>query len=541
MLTVGLLAVSSAMAAPKTIKVFRVGSSSFSYALIEDVRSILEADGTYGLECSDNEDQAGYTRLDRFVQQPGLYEEWCDEQIPRIKKGQYDFVICQTIGWLNFTPDQQKKLCEQILPDLAERLRGAGTELVLYDKYIPVEYEQKDPKAQSWCLRYPEGYRLNYLLHILAAAEGGFNKVSFGGQAVTTIRQDPYFQKHGILCSGGGHPGAMENYISAVTLAYVLTGKDPTGNSARDLPLQGWAGDAFAKLAHTRDPGGKAFYEANRHRVGNRKLTLSDEEAMRLQKVALESHHQWMPLLKKAQADPTELENIRREIVRIQSEMCQYEKYSLDENRVANLTSQFAPAAELGEITPAVLRKVRDKARSISYAGTDVRNFCHKHMDKAQFREARQAYDRYWSENNSKLRDDVYFELRVAELRAQESGDRPEAKRLAESAGLLHYTLSRPGKTIVLDMATPEQKTEFLKQQEMTGPIKRGLPSVAAYQNAHLDEEEALRHGWNVWLEIWKDPNRMDRLKEADFSKDVFEEADREFSQRVSLSKTESP
>ena len=65
------------------IKVFRVGSSSFGYALIEDTQAIVESRGDFRLICDEKQDKAGYTRLDRFVTQPGLCEEWCEETLPR--------------------------------------------------------------------------------------------------------------------------------------------------------------------------------------------------------------------------------------------------------------------------------------------------------------------------------------------------------------------------------------------------------------------------------------------------------------------------
>lgn len=69
------------------IKVLRVGSSSFPYMLIETTRAIVEASGRYELVCA-KEDATGYTRLDQFISQPGLFEEWCREQVPRIQGGQ---------------------------------------------------------------------------------------------------------------------------------------------------------------------------------------------------------------------------------------------------------------------------------------------------------------------------------------------------------------------------------------------------------------------------------------------------------------------
>ena len=38
---------------------------------------------------------------------------------------------------------------------------------------------------------------------------------------------------------------------------------------------------------------------------------------------------------------------------------------------------------------------------------------------------------------------------------------------------------------------------------------------------------------WDIYLDIWTDPNLMDRLEESKFSKEVWLEADWELAERI--------
>ena len=82
--------------ARKPIGVLRVGSISFPYPLIEQTRAIAEVSGKVEL-VSAKEESTGHTRLDQFITQPGLFEEWRREHLPKIQAGKYDFVIIPTI------------------------------------------------------------------------------------------------------------------------------------------------------------------------------------------------------------------------------------------------------------------------------------------------------------------------------------------------------------------------------------------------------------------------------------------------------------
>lgn len=523
----------SAATAETTIKVFRVGSSSFSYVLIEDTRAIVEASGDYKLVCDAKGDQAGYTRLDQFITQPGLFEEWCEGQIPRIRAGDYDFVIIQTIGWLGLTPPQQEKLCTQVIPSMANQIQDAGAEVILYDKYLPIKYDQRDPKARTWCLRYPEGYKLNYSLHIMAARHAGIEKISFGGEAVTRLWQQEHFERCGFLFCDPGHPGPMANYVSAVNLAFLLTGKDPVGSPVRDLPFDGMRATSFAKLADSDRPGEREMYLANKDRIGDGRLTLRDDEAKALQEAAMQSHRRWAAVLQANLQSEDSLAKTMQDIRRLQGEMDKFEQYGLDAGTVAALKKEFAPPAAPGELKPSHIATIRRKSKSIEYADTSVRNYSRELLSREGKREAQEEYARFWHENNSKLRDDVYFECRVLEEKALRDGRRDDARRLKATAGMINYVLSLPAYRILLERVNPQQQQAILAEYEVTGPTKRGSPLFAAYQNEHHMDRADLLKAWAIYIDIWSDPDLMDKLKASAFDVSVFQEADRRFQQRI--------
>jgi len=533
-LTLFLLAwCAAAHSAEKTIKVFRVGSSSFSYMLIQDTRAIVEASGDYKLLCDEKGDQAGYTRLDQFLTQPGLFEEWRREQIPRIEAGDYDFVIIQTIGWLNFKPEQQERLCTEIIPELAKKIQNAGAEVILYDKYLPIQFDQKDPRARTWCLRYPEGYELNYRLHILAAKHAGISKISFGGQAVTRLWQTDHFAGVRFLYCDPGHPGPMANYISAVNLAYLLTGENPVGSPVRAIPFEGGRALAFSRLAGSDRPGDRELYEANKHRLGDGKLMLTDEEAMRLQTAAVDSQRKWGFLLKANQESDEEFAKTREEIARIQAEMNKFAEHGLDAGTVTALERKFAPPDSAGELRPELIAKIRRKSRSIEYANTDVRNYYRRFLTRERQRPVQEQYARYWQENNSKLRDDVYFQCRVLEEKALRDGRRDEARDLKATAGMIRNLFQLSAYRILLEHVNPQQQEQMLAEYQVTGPTKRNSPAFAAYQYEHHRDREKLLAAWEVYLDIWSNPERMDKLRDDGYPLKVFLEADKEFADRM--------
>lgn len=516
----------------KRIKVLRVGSSSFPYRLIEYTRAIVEASGKYELVGA-KEDATGYTRLDRFITQPGLFDEWRDEHVPKIRAGDYDFVIIQTIGWLNLTPEQQDRLCTQIIPQLAKEIQDAGAQVILYDKYLPVQSGQKDPRARTWCGRYPEGYTLNYLLHIVAAKRAGVGKISFGGQAVTELWRHDRFDRLSFLYCDSSHPGPMANYISSLNLAYLLTGESPIGSPVRDLTLGEGRERAFFNLPTSPKPGAAEMFEANKDRVGDGGLTLTDEEATLLQEAAMKSQRQWSALLRACLESDEEFAKVTQEVRRIQGEMDTFEEHGLDAATAANLRQSFAPPAAPGELPPSLIAKIRRKSRSVEYAGAEVRNYCRKFLTRDGQKAIQGTYADYWLENNSKLRDDLYFECQVLIEKALRSGARDEAARLEQVCGVIRMTLSLPAYMMLLENVSDENKRIILENYQITGATKRAAPLFAAYQNErHLDEAK-LVHAWKVYIGLWSDPDQMDKLRDSNYSLEVIREVDEEFARRI--------
>lgn len=517
-----------AQPAGESMKLLRVGSSSFPYLLIEDIRNVVEASGSSRIVC-DKADDTGYTRLDQFVTQPGLYEEWCREQMPRIKAGHYDYVIIQTIGWLGLQPEQQNRLCLEILPNLVHQMRAAGAEVILYDKYLPVESEQKDAAARKWCLRYPEGYKLNYLLHIMAARRAGIEKISFGGQAVTEVWQQEHFKRLKFLYCDPSHPGPMANHISALNLSWLLTGREPAGCPVRDLPLTEGRQRSFLQTQASGKPGDAGLFQENKDRIRDGVLTLRDEEAGVLQQAAMASQRQWGTLLRECLESDERFSDVMDEIRRLQSQMGKYEEYGLDPGRAAALREKFAAPSSPGELPPSLIAKIRRKSRSIEYAGADVRNYFRKYLTREQQREAADAYAEYWQRSNSKLRDELYFGCRVLIEKALRQGERDEAARLQQACGVLHMTLSFPAFLLLFDRVGDEAKRVILEDYQITGLTKRSSPLLAAYLNENHQDEAALVAAWKVYMKIWSDADLMDELRDSGYALGVIQKVDREF------------
>ncbi|MFW5870423.1 MAG: hypothetical protein ACOCVL_02035 [Candidatus Sumerlaeota bacterium] len=505
-LTVLLSASGFAQDVKKQIRILRVGSSSFPYSLFEITRDIAEASGKYEL-ISEKGDSTGYTRLDQFVSRPGLFEEWCEEQGPRIKDGNYDYVIVQTLGWPGMKPEGHDLLCGEILPELSKMVHEAGAEMILYDKYLKPELDQKDPRARTWVQRYPEGYKLSYLLHIMAAKHGDIKGVGFGGQAITEMWHTPEFKKTAYLFADTSHPGPIANYISALNLAYLITGEDFIGNPVRELPLEDGRYRGFMGLPESHKPWAMEVYEANKDRVREGVLTLSDEEAQMLQEAAWKSQKEWGTLLNECKQDDEKFAEVMQEIRRIQGEREKYKEYGMDESRIAAKKKAYAPPAEPGGIRPAAMAKIRRKSRSIDYAEIDVRKALPKYLPREKHQNVRQAYADYWHENNSKLRDDIYFELKVAIAEALKAGERDEAQRLEQVAGAIHLVLSFPAYMVFFEEITKEQKQEMLEKYQITGAKKRATPNVTAYLNENRLDEKKLVRAWKAYMDIWSDPD----------------------------------
>jgi hypothetical protein len=367
----------------------------------------------------------------------------------------------------------------------------------------------------------------------MAAKHADIKKVTFGGQAVSKLWQTNHFDGLKFLYCDSSHPGPMANYISALDMAYLLTGESPLGCPLRDLPIGEGRERSFLQLPTSPKPYAEELYKANKDRVGNGILTLTDEEAKTLQETAMKTQEQWGTLLKECLENDAKFAEVMREIRRLQGEMGKYEEYGLSEGRIANLRQTFAPPAAPGELPPSLIAKIRRKSRSIDYAGAEVRKYVGRFLTREQQKSIRAAYADYWLKNNSKLRDDVYFECRVAIEKALRSGERDEAARLQQACGVLHMTLSFPAYMLLFENVSDEDKQTILEQYRITGGTKRSSPLFAAYQNEHHLDKAKLVDAWKVYMNIWSDPDLMDKLRDNVYPLEVIHEADREFAERI--------
>ena len=83
--------------------------------------------------------------------------------------------------------------------------------------------------------------------------------------------------------------------------------------------------------------------------------------------------------------------------------------------------------------------------------------------------------------------------------------------------------------------STPcSNKQAILENYRITGLTKRSSPLFAAYQNEHHLDEARLVNAWQVYMDIWSDPDLMDKLRDNHYRLGVIQEVDREFAKRIS-------
>ena len=513
---------SGVVQASEEIKVYRVGSSSFPYDIIVQTRAIVEAMGDYKLVCDAKRDHAGYTRLDELVRKPALLESWLETNIPRIREGQYDFVVFQTISWLTLTPKQQNYLVTEMIPRITREIRDTGADVILYDKYLPLELDQKNADARHWCLRYPHGQELNYLLHIVAAKKSGFERITFGGEVKQSLVNQKPFVDLGPAYTGGGHPGPMANYITAINLAALLTGAEPVNDQLRILPCPEWTAKGLSQSKYS-------------DRLGNDGTTvrMTDEEAAILQESALANQRRWQVVLEKSLNDETAFKAVTDRIEEIQSDELAFDKYGIDKETAEKLRFQFTPAKE-GELRPHVEQKIRNQSRMLSRADTAIRKALSNEIARDAAKSLELQFVSYWNENNRKFRDDIYTRAVLAAELAELEGDLEKAKRIETASRMLRTILALPGYRMVYDALPAHKKADFLSKCDITGPAGRLCPSFRRYHNEHLDHPDTLFAAWDVFLKIWTDPNLMDALRDHAYPEEPFAEADARFAEMMS-------
>ena len=486
----------SVLAAVEDKKIYRVGSSSFPYAIIQQLRAVVEAGGAYRLVCDEKKDQAGYTRLDELARKPAMYKEWMDTNIPKIAAGKYDFVVFQTISWLTLKPDQQAYLVQEMLPEMTRKIREAGAEVVLYDKYLPLQNKQKKESARTWCLRYPHGQELNYLLHIWAARASGIERITFGGQVVKELEFVSPFAEIGPVFWEVG-TGPMGNYITAINMAAALTGSEPMDDPLRVLPCPEWA---------IKELKGTPYAS----RLGKGTIRMIDAEAKALAEAALVNYRYWNKRMDQVLLDEDAFVALKQRVAEIQSDMGAYEKYGLDPKTAEKFAAQFEEAENEGDLPPSVERKIRKQGQNIVYTDTSVRKALARHFEKKKAKGFDKEFKSYWNEHNAKLRDDIYIRANLMVEKLERSGDLSEAKRIARSANMLRLIISLPAYRMMAEALPQNEVGTFLEQCGITSSWGNLAPRFKNFHNSNLGDPKRLFQGWEMFLDIWTDPELMD-------------------------------
>lgn len=506
-----------------TIRVFASGSSSFGEGILIGAKEIIEAEGQYVFEY----ETSGYTRLDEFVKYPYMYGEWCDQNIPRIESGDFDFVVFQTIGWYNLTPEQQDELQNVVLPDLAEQIRQAGSEMTFYDKYAALEHFEHDSLARTWAGCYPEGVRFNYLQHVRAARNGGVSRISFGGGAVHELWDIPEFAALDWLYNESGHPGPIANYITSCNFAWIFAGVNPVGSTVRRTTITGYRLDAFNNLQNSTNPSDIALYNDNVDRVIGEYLVLTPWEADTLQRTAMRWHQTWTSILEENASSDAAFAQTQADIDAIQAERGNFADYNLSDGKIEGLTLQCS-VPDSGEV---LSESDIEAARTATTKWTaTLRNKLRDYIWE-QEKEVHNEYVAFWAERNSKLRDDVFFTALV-DLKAAQLSSVPDETlihQLDDACGVFTTILSMAGIELMFQRITVEQQHDFIDNYWLDswgGAVSRLVPALGAQLMAVMGDIDQVLAVVHTYFSVWDDPDLMDELKAEAFAPQVWHKAD---------------
>jgi len=102
---------------------------------------------------------------------------------------------------------------------------------------------------------------------------------------------------------------------------------------------------------------------------------------------------------------------------------------------------------------------------------------------------------------------------------------------------MVRNVLKLPAYRILLEHVSEQQQETILSEYVVTGPTKRNSPAFAAYQNEHHLDRKKLLEAWEVYIDIWTDPDLMDKLRDNNYPIEVFLEVDKEFTERIAARK----
>ncbi|NLF39512.1 cadherin-like domain-containing protein, partial [bacterium] len=380
--------------------------------------------------------------------------------------------------------------------------------------------------------------------HTMAAKYAGFDKITFGGGAVHEVWNLPHYGALDFLYNTSGHPGAMANYISACCLATILTGVNPTGNTARAIKMSDWQTETFDDLPYG-SAADRAFYAANSNRVINGHLILTDDEAATLQQAAMNWHSAWDGILHSNLADNALFAFTTAEVARIHAQMTNYAAYNLSQAAIDKLTAQYAEA-EAGQLTDAEIEAARSDSRDFI---ATVNNYANDFLTPAQVSQLRSDYIKYWDARNSKFRDDVFFESLCYLTILEKGTNAVEVTRMQEETSVHLNIVSLAGMRLLFERITDAQRQMILSNYKWQGARSRYCPLFYQAQMNATGDWQRLIAVWERYIDVWNDPNLMDALKGTEegipprstncFLQSVWLDSDRRFSnmaEQVALS-----
>lgn len=479
----------------RTIRLYKCGSSSFPDEILELTKEMIEAGSDDVLEF----ERAGYTRLDQFVDGRASYEDWLDRYMPAIESGNFDYVIFQTINWYYNSPSYHDEMFKVLIPDLAARVRATGSEIMFYDKYVG---------QTEGCYRDPP--YTNPLWHIEACTRSNIDLISWTGPAVDAVdNSDVLTGNLPRMLYNGGHPGPVINYLTACNLSYVLAGIDPRTTTVRHVPLTGNQQDSYGSYSE----------------VSGEYLNIPAAVADTLQAMALATHLEWMERLQANLDDQEffytvtmpEIEMFEAEFgieALIGKTLTDNDKNRCDLANMPELSADELAAirATLSNLSP----RVHDKAES--------------YLDAAGFAQLLDDYAAYWLDNNSKFRDDVYYQNLIDLKLAQNAGDNAEEARLSRMADAFLEILSLAAEDLLIERLSGPDEAEALATFAWPDSMISLAPQFASVQSSLLDDYPEFKMAREVYFEVWEDVNLEDELRDGGFLAETWLKADSIFT-----------
>ncbi len=519
---------------PKEIRIWWAGTSSTTSSLILNTKALINSTGKFKVT-SGGKDKSGYSSLTALFE-PEEEKKWLEKNIQTIKNGNYDYVVLQMLyRYLYLTPADQENLFENVLPRVVNKIREAGAEVVLFDKYVqlPNRNDTSLPqKVRDWSprSRYPDSERLFYLLSFTFGKYANVNKMSFGGLANNDLWKKEQFINMRSLFNEG-HPGPMGDYISACGVATAITGVNMIGNPIRNIYINDHQIGMFEK-----EKKDKVFYDKHKDKIKDGFFTLTDEEADVLQKTAMKYHLDYTDKLKQNINNEEVFKQTLTDIKAIQGEMDKFDEYGLSTLTIGSIYGNIkgkypfygCPNSLKQELLKKALKKITSPSQKLSKTvGIALR----KHSDKKEVvKEIFSKWATHWEGNNNKFREDLLRAFITYNITCSEEN---EVGRLSEIKKLIDTIYSLPCFMISLDYMSEKEKRNFVKHSVKPYFKKELSPEFYSYVKQSLGNQEELIKGWKCYLKVITDPQLMDDIKDAKFSNESWLAVDKVFNEKM--------